>query len=125
LTEADAMLLVDTRDNALYATGRLEFGSGIIPKLIDAFCDSPYLMQNTYVETLTALIDAFYYFKNELQDRLGDDVLIAFMRKAYDIPCNGAVTLLTDLVLPALVTALDQGMSFNRAAKSALKEVEK
>ncbi|MBS7525416.1 hypothetical protein KHM83_01850 [Fusibacter paucivorans] len=125
LTQADAALLLATRDTALKSTGRLEFGSGIIDKIIEAFYDSPYLMASEYVETLTDLIDAFYYFKNELHDRMGDDALIAFMRRAYDDPCNGAVTLLTDLILPSLASALDQGMPFTRAAKYALSEVEK
>ena len=60
LKEAEIQELVECRKKALKDTGRVEFGGGIMPKLIYAFCDSPYLDQTTYVETLAELQEAFY-----------------------------------------------------------------
>ena len=42
LTEADITELVELRGQALCSTGRVEFGGGILPKLIRVFCKSPY-----------------------------------------------------------------------------------
>ena len=47
--------LINKRFEALKNTGRIEFDEGILKKLIEAFCDSPYIMQNNYEETLEEL----------------------------------------------------------------------
>ena len=43
LTEEDARMLVEKRLESLKEQQRVEFGEGILPKLIFTFCDSPYL----------------------------------------------------------------------------------
>ena len=48
LTEADITELVELRGQALRSTGRVEFGGGILPKLIRAFCKSPYVDPYNY-----------------------------------------------------------------------------
>ena len=45
LSETEITDLVTGRAEALRASGRIEFGGGILPKLIEAFCDSPYIEQ--------------------------------------------------------------------------------
>ena len=50
-----------------------------IKKLIEAFCDSPYIMQSNYEETLEELQDIFYFFKGEAMEQISDDELIEFM----------------------------------------------
>lgn len=94
LTPEQAGRLVATRTDALTQTGRIEFGSGVIGKLIRAFCDSPYITQRHYEETLHDLVEIFYGCKNETGDRIGDDDLIALMKTAFDGPCAGSVELL-------------------------------
>lgn len=96
LSQSDAQELALTRSEALSSHGRIEFGGGIINKLILAFCDSPYLMQNNYAATLNELIDTFYYFKNESLDSLSDDALIALMKEYFDNNCRGSIELLQD-----------------------------
>ena len=44
LTEADAKTLAENRNSELRKQQRIEFGEGILPKLIDAFFDSPYIV---------------------------------------------------------------------------------
>ncbi len=102
LSEQDIATLVEKRAAALKETGRVEFGKGILEKLAFAFCDSPYLFQETYVETLLELQDAFYYFKNESLDALTDDELIAFMKEHFDGDCEGSVEYLTGTLLEDL-----------------------
>lgn len=102
LSEQDITTLLEKRQTALSETGRVEFGRGILEKLVFAFCDSPYLFQDTYVETLLLLQDAFYYFKNESLDTLADDELIAFMKEHFDGDCEGSVEYLTGTLLEDL-----------------------
>ena len=102
LSEQDIATLMEKRVTALSETGRVEFGKGILEKLVFAFCDSPYLFQDTYMETLLALQDAFYYFKNESLDALTDDELIAFMKEQFDGECEGSVEYLTGTLLEDL-----------------------
>lgn len=102
LSEQDIATLMEKRAAALSETGRVEFGKGILDKLVFAFCDSPYLFQDTYVETLLSLQEAFYYFKNESLDTLTDDELIAFMKEHFDGDCEGSVEYLTGTLLEDL-----------------------
>lgn len=94
LTEQQAAELVETRTDSLKKTGRIEFGGGIIDKLIKEFCDSPYISQYNYAETLQELIDIFYYYKNETLDQISDDDLIKYMKKCFDGKCQGSLDLL-------------------------------
>ena len=84
LSESAVLAIAEKRTQTLLETGRVEFGESVIPKLINAFCDSPYLLQDDYEETLCALTEAFYSFKNDSFDRLTDDELIACLRACYD-----------------------------------------
>ena len=43
LREDEIAELVAGREEALRASGRIEFGGGILPKLIRTFCDSPFI----------------------------------------------------------------------------------
>lgn len=102
--------LVDARFCALRETGRIEFGDGILTKLIGAFCDSPYLTQQNYAQTLAQLQDLFYTFKNESADLISDDELIAFMRKCFDGRCQGAADYMADLTLEDLCRGTRYGV---------------
>ena len=72
--------LGEERRRALRETRRLELGEGILPALILAFCDSPYLCQDRWEESLGELQSLFYQFKNETRDALPDAELIAMAR---------------------------------------------
>lgn len=102
LTEADITELVELRGQALRNTGRVEFGGGILPKLIRAFCKSPYVDPYNYVAVLGDLQDAFYYFKNESEDRFSDDDLIEFMEKVFNGAAHGSTDLLCTISLEEL-----------------------
>ena len=102
LTEADITELVEFRGQALKNTGRVEFGGGILPKLIRAFCKSPYVDRYNYAATLGELQDAFYYFKNESQDRFSDDELVEFMERVFNGIAAGSAEVLTTISLEEL-----------------------
>ncbi len=102
LAEADITELVELRGQALRSTGRVEFGGGILPKLIRAFSKSCYVDAYNYAATLGDLQDAFYYFKNESEDRFSDDELIEFMEKVFNGQAHGSTEVLTTISLEEL-----------------------
>lgn len=94
LTPQDAAALMKTRAEELSISGRVEVGSATIGKLINAFCDSGYICQRDYVETVQQLIEIFYGAKNETENRISDDELIAFLRDSFENHCGGSLELL-------------------------------
>lgn len=102
LTDAEARELVEYRAAALKNTGRVEFSGGVLPRLIRAFCDSPYLDPENYESTLIDLQEAFYYFKSESQDRFTDDELIEYMAKVFNGRAQGSAEYLIGTSLEAL-----------------------
>ncbi|NCC67746.1 MAG: hypothetical protein EOM14_06060 [Clostridia bacterium] len=95
LTRAQAVELSQRHKEALRSTGRVEFGESVLPKLVRAFCDSPFLMCDKYAETLAELQEAFYYFKNESCECISDDELIEHMREVFNGKAQGSVEYLT------------------------------
>ena len=101
LSEQEALILVEERKRSLREEERIEFGEGILPKLIFAFCDSPYIYQNNYVDSIATLQDIFYLYKNESLDELTDDELITSMKEAFEGECEGSLEHLEDTSLEA------------------------
>lgn len=97
LSEHEAKELVAVRNEALKANGRVEFGGRVLPDMIFAFCDSPYIRQQEYLSTLCALTELFYTYKNELGDCFPDNELICRMKEAFDGRCKGSLELLSDI----------------------------
>lgn len=94
LTKEQAMELVETKNNELKNTGRIEFRDGIIQKLIKNFYNSPYINKSNYQSTLCSLVEIFYYYKNETYDQLSDDELIDYMNYYFNGSCHGSIELL-------------------------------
>lgn len=109
LTEEQAVQLIETRSYSLKESGRVEFGGGIVEKIILEFKDSPYLSKHNYEETLHGLIEIFYYYKNETLDMIGDDELIRYMKTSFDEVCQGSLELLSDRELYKLARSLRFG----------------
>ena len=101
LSHQQMAALAAGRGEALRDTGRVEFGEGILPRLIHRFCDSPHLDSETWAETLGELQSLFYCFKNEFS--LSDDSLLDAMRAVFDGPAHGSLELLADR-LPGYLT---------------------
>ena len=95
LTEHQALSLAQTRTTSLKENRRIEFGTGIVDKLIMEFCDSPYLSQENYEDTLHELISLFYELKNLTEDRVSDRDLMEFMKQTFAHVCHGSLELLS------------------------------
>lgn len=109
LTNQQAIELFETRSFVLKANGRIEFGGGVIDKIITEFCDSPYISMHNYTEILNELIEMFYYYKNETLDLISDDKLIKFMKKSFDEICQGSLELLSGRELAKMARNLRYG----------------
>lgn len=109
LKQEDIQNIIERRLDVLKETQRLEFGEWAIDKIIKEFCDSPYISQQDYAETIYELIDIFYYYKNETQDLVPDDELIAFMKEHFDGICQGSLDYLAGTVLDRMCSNVLEG----------------
>lgn len=96
--------LGEERRRALRETRRLELGEGILPALMLAFCDSPYLSEANWEESLWELQSLFYQFKNETGDALPDAELITAMERVFHAK-GGSLTALAMTEPEALLRA--------------------
>lgn len=111
LSEKEAQLLVAERGEALRKERRVEFGQGILPKIIDTFCDSAYITQDSYCDTLIRLQEIFFLYKNEMLDEITDDELLEFMREQFDGVCCGDLDYLEGTCLDLFAQAIRAGYS--------------
>lgn len=102
--------LARRRAEVLQSTGRVEFGEGILPKLMFIFCDSPSIPPGEFAATLDALQECFYHFKNETGEKLSDDELLELMKAGFDGECQGSVEQLAGTVLERYADALRHGL---------------
>jgi hypothetical protein len=114
LSENGMRALAQARSRALIDNGRVELGASAVRAIADGFCDSPYLLQEDYENTLTELVDAFYYFKNACADRLTDDELIYAMRLRYDA-FSGSVDAVIGTTLEAYCRAVRLGEVYDES----------
>jgi hypothetical protein len=109
LSQEEAKNLLLNRKTALEDNGRIEFGKGILPKIIELFCDSQFINQETYADTLSEMQEIFYSYKNETQDELTDDELLAFMKKQFEEICFGDIEYLRNTCLERYAKAVRSG----------------
>ena len=111
LSNEDINELIENRFKSLKDTGRIEFSEGVLKKIIEAFCDSPYIMQENYKDTLLELQESFYFFKNEAMDQIADDELIEFMKRDFDGKCQGSIEYLSGTSLEELCRGTRYGLN--------------
>jgi hypothetical protein len=109
LSQDEANNLILNRKSSLGDNQRVEFGEGVLPKIITLFCDSQYINQDNYADILSELQDIFYSYKNETQDELTDDELLEFMRKQFDEICFGDLEYLRNTCMERYARATRAG----------------
>lgn len=97
LSPAQWEALQRDRQESLVRAGRVEFGEGVLPKLVYAFCDSPYIARDEYAAALSALQELFYQFKNELGHALSDEELVDAMARLFHHRAQGSLEYLENL----------------------------
>lgn len=89
LSEQDAQVLAQERKSTLKEQRRVEFGESILPGIIYEFCDSAFISQSNYVESLIRLQEIFFQYKNEMLDEISDEELLNFMKEQFETVCFG------------------------------------
>lgn len=109
LSQQDAQLILDNRKTALHEQRRVEFGEGIVPKIIFEFCDSDFIDQSNYVDTIIRLQEIFYLYKNEMNDEITDDELLHLMKEQYEMQCHGDLDYLESTCLSDFARVIRAG----------------
>ena len=60
LSRAQIALLRSHEAQALARCGRVDFGSGVLSKLTQAYADSPHIQREELAQTLAELTELFY-----------------------------------------------------------------
>lgn len=97
LTQTQRAMLAQREREALSRCGRMDFSGGILPRLCEAFADSPCIQSAELAETLAELTELFYAFKNLTHDALSDEELLGAMVRLFDGPAQGSLTALSDV----------------------------
>jgi len=124
LTRAQAAELVETRSIALNDNGRVEFGGGVIDKIINEFCDSPYISMLNYTQTINELLEIFYYYKNETLDLVSDDELIKYIKNSFTDICQGSLDLLSGRELDHFARNFRSGYRFDYSGDDFSEDAE-
>ena len=109
LSTEDAQLILEQRNQTLRELKRVEFGESIVPKIIFEFCDSAYIDQTNYGETIIRLQEIFYLYKNETEDKISDDELLHSMKEQYENRCHGDLDYLESTCLDRFARAIRAG----------------
>lgn len=99
LSKTDITQLLKSHVDILKDEERLELGESILSKLVFAFCDSAYIYQDNYADTLDHLQKIFYHYKNDLLDMYTDDELVEMMAIEYNTTCQGSLEYLEETIL--------------------------
>ena len=116
LSEQEAQLILEEQKGALKKYQRAEFGTGITSKIIYEFCDSSYIDQNSYVDTIIRLQEIFYQYKNEMLDEITDDELLHLMKEQFELICYGDLDYLEGTCLDHFAQAVRAGYGGYRSS---------
>ena len=116
LSEQEAQLILEEQKGALKKYQRAEFGTGITSKIIYEFCDSSYIDQNSYVDTIIRLQEIFYRYKNEMLDEITDDELLHLMKEQFELICYGDLDYLEGTCLDHFAQAVRAGYGGYRSS---------
>lgn len=109
LSEQDAEILAQERKSTLIEQKRVEFGESILPRIIYEFCDSAFISQSNYVESLTRLQEIFFLYKNEMLDEISDEEPLNFMKEQFETVCFGDFDYLEGTCLDIFAQAVRAG----------------
>lgn len=98
LSEQDCVDIAECRFESLKENERIEVGLGAVEKIIEGFCDSGYVSQHNFRETVEGLLECFYMIKTETEDRVSDDDVLSFLKYLFEDECGGDISKIYDSV---------------------------
>ena len=84
LSQKDCNEIAQVRAELLIENERIEMGVGAAQRIIEEFCDSGYVDQHTFKDTVEELLECFYTIKNETDDKVDDETVINFLKFAFE-----------------------------------------
>ena len=94
LSQKEAGEILQERNRVLQHCDRIELEVELTRKLMRTFAASPFVHQGNFVSVLHDLHEIFYFLKNETEDQLPDDTVIARLKELFDGLCEGSVEML-------------------------------
>lgn len=96
LSEKDCAEIAEFRTAALAENERIEIGIGAVKRIIEEFCESGYVSQSNFKETVEGLLECFYTIKSETDDKVSDDEVMEFLKYLFETEAGGDVSKLYD-----------------------------
>ena len=109
LTRTEALDLISNKNINLKEMGRVEFGLGILDRIIYTFYDSAYIDKDNYLEMLEGLTNVFYLYQASFDNKLTDEEIFNYMKKCFDSECAGSIELLESFSFDKLKQRLENG----------------
>ena len=94
ITVKDAEFIAEAEENAVAEQQRVEIGTGAAALITEKFIISAYVTQESFAETIAALVDIFYEAKEESFDMLSDDEIADIMFYFFERVSEGSTELL-------------------------------
>ena len=94
ITVKDAEFIAEAEENAVAEQQRVEIGTGAAALITEKFIISAYVTQESFAETIAALVDIFYEAKEERFDMLSDDEIADIMFYFFERVSEGSTELL-------------------------------
>lgn len=98
LSEKDCVDIAECRYESLKENERIEVGLGATQRIIEEFCDSGYVSQSNFRETVEGLLECFYMIKTETEDKVSDDEVLEFLKYLFEYEAGGDVSKIYDSV---------------------------
>lgn len=96
LSKKDCREIAECRSELLKDTERIEVGAGAVTKIIESFCDSWYINQQNFKDTVEGLLECFYTIKTETEDKVNDEDALKFLKYLFEVEAGGDVAKLYD-----------------------------
>lgn len=96
LSEKDCLEIAECRYESLKENERIEVGLGATQKIIEAFCESGYVNQNNFSETVEGLLECFYMIKTETNDKVDDETVLEILKYLFEEDAGGDVSKIYD-----------------------------
>lgn len=112
LTRDKVEYIIDSHKSALRNYDRIEFGENLAKKILDRFCESPYVKNHNVHTVVESILEIFYCVKSETETEITDNEIIDKLFMAYENECSGSVELLYDWAVQRLIRAVNfKGMN--------------
>lgn len=96
LSGKDCAEIAEFRTAALAENERIEIGIGAVKRIIEEFCESGYVSQKNFKETVEGLLECFYTIKSETDDKVSDDEAMEFLKYLFETEAGGDINKLYD-----------------------------